>query len=66
MNIEHLTKEEIQEEIDRIYRDFPVLKGFDPCVFCCSGCVYDELLHRYGEETAEAWDELDGYLFLLG
>lgn len=65
MEIEHLSPEEIQKEINAILAKYPVLEDFEDPDSCCSCCTYSVLGRNYGWEVAAAWDELEGYRYLL-
>jgi hypothetical protein len=62
--VEH-TEEEIQQKINDIYEQFPMLRDYKPdddCVHCQSV----EVTYEFGYPAAEAWEELDAWKWLLG
>lgn len=65
MEIYHLTAEELQARINAILVKYSILYDFDSSDYCCSGCAYNQLGLAHGWDVAEAWDELEGYRFLL-
>lgn len=67
MKINHLSDEDIQKKIDELLTEYPVLKRIDPDDFDddCIICAGFQIHRQYGDEVANAWNELQDLYYLL-
>lgn len=65
MKINRISEEHLQNRVDEILKEFPVLKSIDPADSCCSSCVFNDIGQEHGWNAADAWEELQSLYFLL-